>query len=80
MKKIHGINEESLVGAPSFFEVRAHLIEIMRDFENETAEKIILIGHSVVSDIEAMILEDVNYIDTTNFRFKSDQNGVVKKL
>ena len=71
MKKIHGITQESLVGAPTFFEVRAHLIEIMKDYENETAEKVILVGHSVVGDIEAMILEEVNYIDTTNFRFKA---------
>lgn len=80
MQSVHGIQSRSITGAPSFFEVRAHLEELIRNCELQTKEKVILIGHSVVSDIETMILEKVKYIDTTNFKFKSDQVGETKKL
>lgn len=47
----------------------------MEDFEKENDQKVVFVGHSVVNDIEALALDDVQYIDTTNFRFKSDQQG-----
>ena len=47
-------------------------------------EEIILIGHSVKSDFDSLCLDfegvTIRYIDTTNFRFKSGQNGKTRKL
>jgi len=41
---------------------------------------VILVGHGLINDIEALGLDNINYIDTTNFKFKSDQKGIQKKL
>ena len=52
----------------------------MINFEKESGEQVILVGHSVQSDIEAMGFDKVRYLDTLNYRFKSDQMGKKKKL
>lgn len=41
---------------------------------------VILVGHSVLGDIEALGLNEASYIDTTNIRHKSDQKGKIRKL
>ena len=38
------------------------------------------VGHSIIGDFEALGLDKVAYIDTTYFKFKSDQNGRIRKL
>lgn len=50
------------------------------EFEQKNEQKVILIGHSVVGDIEALGLKKASYIDTTNIRHKSDQKGKIRKL
>jgi hypothetical protein len=72
LKKIHGIGQELLKGAPTLVQVCSHIKSIMSDYEKQTKEGIVIVGHSVLGDIEALGLDKVGYIDTTNFRFKSD--------
>jgi len=55
-------------------------LDIFSQFEKEHNKKVILVGHSVVSDIEALKLDQSNFIDTTNFKFKADQQGRVRSL
>ena len=80
MNKIHGIESESLKGAPKVKEVRAEVERLIDEFEKKSGEKVILVGHSVVNDIEALGLAKARYIDTTNIRHKSDQKGKIRKL
>jgi hypothetical protein len=54
MKEIHGIAQEWLSDAPTFKSVRDHVISLMDQFYQENNEKVILVGHSVVSDILAL--------------------------
>ena len=61
-------------------EVVKHIVKLMEDFKDQTGEQVVLIGHNVLNDIEALFLNQATYIDTTNFRFKSDQKGLIKKL
>lgn len=80
MAEIHGISHVALKGAPTPEEVSEHIERILNQFEKDTKQKVILVGHGLVNDIEALSLDGVAFIDTTNFRFKSDQQGNIKKL
>ena len=80
MSHIHGIPASILRGAPTVEQVRSHIVQLFQAFKEESGEEVVLVGHSVVNDIEALRLESANYIDTTNFKFKSCQQGQVKKL
>jgi len=80
LAKIHGIESESLKGAPKVKDVKAEVERLIDEFEKKSGEKVILVGHSVVNDIEALGLAKARYIDTTNIRHKSDQKGKIRKL
>jgi hypothetical protein len=51
MQAIHGITQEGLSNAPSFERVKEQVLDIMEQFELLNDQKVILVGHSVVSDI-----------------------------
>ena len=80
LKEIHKIELTTLKEAPSMQEVVKHIVKLMEDFKDQTGEQVGLIGHNVLNDIEALFLNQATYIDTTNFRFKSDQKGLIKKF
>ena len=80
LKEIHGISIESLSDAPSIVEVTQEVQRMLDLYLKETGEHIVFIGHSVTNDIQALNLSNARYIDTTNFRFKSDQHGKIRKL
>ena len=80
LAKIHGIDKETIKGAPKVKEVREEVQRLFDEFEEKDGEKVILVGHSVLGDIEALGLKKARYIDTTNVRHKSDQKGKIRKL
>ena len=51
MKAIHGITQESLQDAPSFEKVKEQILDILNQFELQNNQNVVLVGHSVVSDI-----------------------------
>jgi ATP-dependent RNA circularization protein (DNA/RNA ligase family) len=77
---IHGISQSLLSGSPTLTQVYNHIKSISTEFEKNNKEGVVLVGHSIINDIEAMKLDKVAYIDTTNFKFKSDQHGKIRKL
>ena len=54
--------------------------DLLKQYQKSKGSKPILIGHSVLGDFDSLGLEDVKYIDTTNFRHKSGQYGQIRKL
>jgi hypothetical protein len=80
LDKIHGISLDLLEGAPSVEQVKRYINRIVGEFERRSGQKVVLVGHSIVNDIESLDLDTAQYIDTTNIRFKSDQQGEIKKL
>jgi len=55
--RIHGIDKEWLVDAPSFKGVQAHAQAIC-------SNAIIAVGHGVKHDLTTLGLQDVRYVDT----------------
>jgi hypothetical protein len=54
LAKIHGIEKETIKGAPRVKEVREEVQRLLDEYEQKSGEKVILVGHSVVGDIEAL--------------------------
>lgn len=80
MEEIHGISQSMLDGAPTLDEVKTHILSLLSNFEKQTKEKVVLVGHGLINDIEALHIDHARFIDTTNFKFKSDQQGKIRKL
>ena len=80
MEAIHGISQSMLEGAPTLDQVKTHILSLLSNFEKQTKEKVVFVGHGLINDIEALHLEHARFIDTTNFKFKSDQQGKIRKL
>lgn len=66
--------------APTLFQVSCHIKSIVAEYEKNTKEGVVIVGHSVLNDIECLYLDKVCFIDTTNFKYKSDQEGRTRKL
>lgn len=80
MKEIHGIPKKLIKNAPLFSDVKKHLEKLIEIYKQDNSDTVVIIGQSIISDIEAMKLEEIDYIDTTNYKYKSDQHGGVKRL
>ena len=70
--EIHGISRDMLSGAPSLKEVVKHIRSLLEAYRLGNCDTPVLVGHSLAGDIDALGLDKVDFIDTTNFRFKSD--------
>lgn len=84
LEHIHNISPSQLDKAPSLSKLHDHLSDVFGSLKAQGAaskESPILVGHGLQNDLMALKLPlTVSYIDTTNMRFKSSQQGKIQSL